>query len=590
LVNPNAASGIYIMRNFLEELKRRNVIKASLAYFVVAWAIIQVADIIFPVFDFSPHALRYVIYPLLGLFPFWVLFAYRFEWTPLGFRKTEEVEPELSVTRQTGRRLNMFTVGGLSLVVLLLLMDRLFNITTLTNTKREASIAVLPFTDMSQSHDQEYFSDGLTEELLNVLAKMPNLKVIARTSSFAFKGKNEDLRVIGEKLGVAHILEGSVRKSGNQLRITAQLITVEDGAHLWSETYDRNLDDIFKIQDEIAAAVGRHLALALLNKTNISKEMMNPEAYSLFLEGKFFYEHGNQEDYKRATEKFKAAIAIDPHAAIAFSFLAHLQFIGAARGYTSLDEGMRSARQTATEASQIDPNLADAYMTLAEIYETYEWNFKKAYETRAIAERLAEPGSVTALKLASRSASERNNFDEAIDFQKQAITLDPLNASAHANLAYLFWENSDYSNTVGSYQKCLELAPDYAGVNCQIAMAQLLMQKNDEALVSINQEKDDFWKTVGTPFVYFNLHRVAEANAALDSLINQYGDIAACQVAEVYAYRGEKEKAFEWLERAYLQRDTGLFDIDNDPLMDIIHADQRWNQFLKKIKSEDAKL
>ncbi|HEX8060982.1 MAG TPA: hypothetical protein VF473_08605, partial [Cyclobacteriaceae bacterium] len=230
------------MSNFFQKLQQRQVFKATITYAVVAWAIIQVCDILFPAFDISHATIRYVLYILIGFSPVWIIFAYVFEWTPTGFRKAEEVTDEKATSRLTGKRLNAVIIVGLTVAVLLLVIDRVFHITGNSEssvTDSAKSIAVLPFVNMSNDADQEYFSDGLSEELLNLLSKIPDLKVIARTSSFAFKGKNEDLRIIGEKLGVANILEGSVRKNGDKLRITAQLIKASDGTHLWSETYDR---------------------------------------------------------------------------------------------------------------------------------------------------------------------------------------------------------------------------------------------------------------------------------------------------------------------------------------------------------------
>jgi TolB-like protein len=213
-----------------------------------------------------------------------------------------------------------------------------------TESSADKSIAVLPFVNMSTDKDQEYFSDGLSEELLNLLAKIPDLKVIARTSSFSFKGKNEDLRTIGEKLGVAHILEGSVRKDGDQMRITAQLIRVADGTHLWSETYDRKLEGIFKVQDEISAAVVNQLKLKLLN-TAIQPAPMKAEAYNLYLEGKFFTGIGNKESYEKAIEKYNAALAIDPDAALVWAGLSSVYSGQIGNGIIPVDDGFRQARQ-----------------------------------------------------------------------------------------------------------------------------------------------------------------------------------------------------------------------------------------------------
>jgi len=267
------------LKHFLHELQRRNVIKAAISYVVFSWVLIQAASILYPSFGWGQGAITNTVIVLVIGFPLWIVFAYVFEWTPKGFKKTDDVAEEASVAKTTGKKMNAVIFVGMALAIVLLVADRIFNFTGAMETPstNDKSIAVLAFADMSPDRDQEYFSDGISEEILNLLAKIPDLKVISRTSSFSYKGKEQNIKKIGEELQVAHVLEGSIRKAGNTFRITAQLIDTRDGAHIWSETYDRPMDSIFKVQDEIAGRVTRQLKATLLGE--IASATVDPKRF-----------------------------------------------------------------------------------------------------------------------------------------------------------------------------------------------------------------------------------------------------------------------------------------------------------------------
>jgi adenylate cyclase len=569
-----------VMANFLNELQRRNVVKAAITYAVMAWAIIQVCDIVFPAFDVPPATIRYVLYGLIGVFPLWVTFAYIFEWTPEGFKKTEDVSKQDSITLKTGKRFNAFIIGGLVIVILLLVVDRVFDLTGKeTSPIPEKSIAVLPFVNMSNDKDQEYFSDGLSEELLNVLAKLPELKVTARTSSFAFKGKNVDLRSIGETLGVAYILVGSVRKSGNILRITAQLIQTSDGTHLWSDTYDRTFDDIFKIQDEISAAVERQLKLSLLNKRTAGARM-KPEAYNLYLEGSFFDGRFDRENYEKAIAKYKSALEIDPNAALPWNGLSRVYYAQAGEGIIPIDEGYRMAREAAENALRLDPSLASGYSSLGWIYMVYNLDFVRA---EASFKKALELDSQSALNNMSVLLQTLGRLDESIEIHRKLIGSDPLRAVSYYNLAIALFYRNDLNAAEASVKKALELTPGMHGAYFFLSNIQIGQNNYAAALQSIEQEKSEIWKNVGLALVYFRLNRKPDADAALKALIGNYSDAMAYQIAEVYASRNEIDKAFEWLERAYQQHDGGLTTMLPDPFLRNLHSDSRWIPFLQKM-------
>ena len=403
----------------------------------------------------------------------------------------------------------------------------------------EKSIAVLPFADMSAGKDQEYFADGLSEELLNLLAKLPELRVIGRTSSFQFKGRNEDLRVIGEKLNVAHILEGSVRKSGETLRITAQLIRAADGSHLWSESYDRTLDDIFVVQDEIAGEVVQALKLTLFAPTSVTRSRpVDPEAYNLVLQGRYFLERRGQKDLERAVEYFRRSRERDPEYAPAWAGLsgAYAQQVNA--GYVSAVDGYRRAREAAEKALALDPQHADAHLAMGFVQLVYDWDwggadasFRKALEL--------EPGNAQALSRAGNQAFILGRWNEAIDLTNQAIERDPLRPAAYSNLGLKLLAVNRDAEAEAAFRKTLELDPEGATQHEFLGLALLLQGKTDAAMLEMQKETAEIWRLGGLPLVLHALGRRSESDASLAALKEKYAEDAAYQIAEVHAYRGE---------------------------------------------------
>ena len=443
---------------------------------------------------------------------------------------------------------------------------------------------MLPFADMSAGKDQEYFADGLSEELLNLLAKLPELRVIGRTSSFQFKGRNEDLRVIGEKLNVAHILEGSVRKSGEKLRISAQLIRAADGSHLWSETYDRTLDDIFVVQGNIAGEVVKALKLTLLGTTSVTRSRpVDPEAYNLALQGRFFVERRGQKDLERAVEYFQQSRERDPGYAPAWAGLSQAYARQAGSGYVPAADGYRRAREAAKKSLTLDPQLADAHIAMGWIQNVYDWDWEAADASFRKALAL-EPGNALALRYAGRLAYTLGRWNEAIDLVNKAIERDPLRPNAYNNLGFVLLAVERDADAEAAFRKTLELDPDGASRHHPIGLALLLQGKTDAALREMQQETDESWRLSGLPLVFHALGRRSESDAALAALKGKYSRDSAYQIAEAHAFRGEVDLAFEWLERAYAQRDGGLAEIKSDRLLRGLAGDPRYKAFLKKLK------
>jgi len=417
-------------------------------------------------------------------------------------------------------------------------------------TQTPPSIAVLPFADLSPEKNQEYFSDGLADELLNSLVKIPGLHVAARTSSFQFKGKNEDPRVIGQKLNVAIFLEGSVRKQGQRLRISAQLVQASDGFHLWSETYDRDLTDIFAVQEEIARAVTASLKVTLLSEKAHSPRATSIEAYNAYLQAKYFHLHSSyQPDYKQRREKaiayYEQAIKLDPNYAPAWAWLSRALRLRADDDPDPLHmhKDYGRAREAAERALALDPNLADAYGAMGLIKQGYDWDWAGAdacYQ-RALA---LEPGNVLILSNASGLAAVLNRFEEALRLSRQAVELDPLRAGPLVHLLRSAWWAGRLDEAAAAGQKASELNPELMELHSLLGRVYLAQSRPQEALSEAERETIPEFRLQGLALAYHALARKQESDRALAELIAKYKANSAYQIAEVYAFRGETDAAF----------------------------------------------
>ena len=462
------------------------------------------------------------------------------------------------------------------------------------------SIAVLPFINMSRDEDNEYFADGLSEELLNVLTKIRGLRVASRTSAFSFKGKDVDIPTVAQKLNVATVLEGSVRKSGKRVRITAQLIEVASDSHLWSETYDRELEDIFAVQDDIAQSVVKELRAALLGepaetaavKTAAAEVRQaatgrgdNPEAFQLYLQGKFFGERITQVDTDKAIELFQRALAIDPNFALAWAGLSRVHQLQAGYGFAPIDEGYERARDAAQHALRLAPDLVEAHIELGLILEGHDWKWAAAGASFRRALELA-PGDAHALRAAAGHARILGRLDEALELVRKAIALDPLSARTHRQAALIYVMANRLDDAAAAFRLAIDLAPNAGLAHAFLAITRLMQGRNEEAVALAEAESHDVFRNVALAMIRHAQGRAAESEAALQTLIDGFGWTAAYQVAEVHAYRGDVEKAFEWLERAFAQRDPGVMFTATDRFLQPLHTDPRWQPFLQRMGLE----
>jgi len=443
------------------------------------------------------------------------------------------------------------------------------------------SIAVLPFVDMSQAKDQEYFSDGLSEELLNLLAKVPTLQVTSRSSAFSYKGKELKLSQVAKELGVAHILEGSVRKAGNRLRVTAQLIDARSDRHLWSETYDRSLDDIFAVQDEIAAAVVAQLKISLLGETPKAKTA-DPKAYAMYLQARQLNRQGGREGTAQALSLFEAALAIDPNLAPAWVGLAQCYTNQADAGYRTNEEGYRLGLEAARKALALDPKLASAHAKLGHILSAGIEDLQAATRSYERALEL-DPTNTDIIAAAMGFARGLGRFDQVITLGEYVAAHDPVNPFAFATLGATYGRAGRFDDAIAALRTSLRLAPGRGLTHYTLGM--VLLQKGDApaALGEFQLEPDESWRLDGLAQVYHALGRKPESDAALKEMIGKYERDSAWNVAYVYAFRGEAEQAFAWLDKAVEYKDPGLSLTAILPSFANIHQDPRWLPFLRKI-------
>ncbi|MEO6346398.1 MAG: hypothetical protein ABIO60_00680 [Aquaticitalea sp.] len=577
------------MKTFIKELQRRNVIKAAISYAVFSWLLIQVASILYPSLGWGQNAITNTLITLIICFPLWIIFAYIFEWTASGFKKTNDVAQEHSISKSTSKKLNAIIIAGLSLAVLLLAADRIFNFTGASETKQsltavdksDKSIAVLAFADMSQEKDQEYFSDGISEEILNLLVKIPDLKVISRTSSFSFKGKEATTTEIGKTLNVGHILEGSIRKSGNTIRITAQLIKVSDGAHVWSETYDRDMTDILKIQDEIAGKVTQELKVSLLGEAIISKNV-DPEAYNLYLQAKQVRSQQTEESLKNSKLLLRQSIALDSTFAQAWEELSGIVYSEAfIYLLIPMEEGITIGTTYAQKAITLDPSYANAYARLA-YYQRYSWDFKEANATMEKAVALG-PDNADVIKAAADNALNFGKKKEAIVLQLKALELDPLDYYKYYRMALLYYYDKQYDKAAGDIQSFLLHYPNAAVARSFYALILLGQGDKSQAFLEVEKEPDAFWKIYSKCMLVYSTGKTEEANALLKQLVKVYGEDSWPNIAHVYAFRGEKDEAFKWLNLAFDNKDGSLLEILDYPEMKNLWGDPRWNKFINKL-------
>jgi TolB-like protein/Flp pilus assembly protein TadD len=571
------------------ELRRRNVIRAALLYAGAVWALAQGIAQLGPAFGMPDWGTRwFVIAGVIG-FPFWIAFAWFFEFTPEGIKREREVEPHESITHHTGRKLDFAIIGVLAVAVVLLLTNTFvwhkgagLSADADSAPIAEHSIAVLPFVNMSSDKEQEYFSDGISEELLNLLAKIPQLQVTARTSSFTFKGKEISIPEIARALRVASVLEGSVRKSGDKVRITAQLIRASDGSHLWSDTYDRTLDDIFKIQDEIAVAVVDQLKIQLLGATP-TVTPVDPKAYPLLLQAQVLLDQGSAAARTQSVALYQQVLAIAPHEARAWSGIGRAYINQGLTGERSAAESIRLVREAAQNALETDPRDALALAQLGRVAADFEFDLLGAarYYQRALD---AGQGNLLVLNPVGAMLMSIDRLDESRKVHEYRTARDPANPLAYNNLGNVLFVSRHWNEAIAAWRTALRLSPQFAGVHGSIGTAMVLGKLDAAgAPAECAADIDESARLQCTAVVLHALGRSGDADAALKALVDKYASDQPEAIGATYAFRGDPDRAFEWLDKAAAIHDPNVSGVLTDPLCESLHDDPRWMPFLRKI-------
>ena len=451
-----------------------------------------------------------------------------------------------------------------------------------TTTVMDKSIAVLPFEDMSEKKDQGYFADGMAEEVVHLLARVPGIRVIGRSSSFQFKGKNEDLRTIGRVLGATYMLEGSVRRSGNRLRVTAQLIGTQDGSHLWSGSYDKDFDEVLQIQDQIAASLVRALQVAVGVDLPSRPILKSAPGYDLYQRGRHALDRFDKVGFESAAGYFEQALALDPTSIRAAESLALVHVYIAEWGHAPPREGFERARISCERVLKLHPTSGMAHGQLALIHSIYDWDWAAAVGKIqwALALDARDPGILVTAAIIHLSL---DRLDEAAAFYNAALALDPLGAISHAGLGTISYRMGRIPEAEARLRSAIEVSPTFLWAHWTLGSVLLTAGKLDAALAQMHQATSDGGADAGIALVYHAMKRKAESDAALVRATNTYAEHSAYVLAQVHAYRGEFEQALAWLDRAYRQKDVALYRVKGDPLLRNLEPDPRYKAFLRKM-------
>ena len=585
-----------------KELQRRNVVRVAIGYVVSSWLLAQVADLVLENIDAPDWVMQTILLVLALGFPVVVFFSWAYEVTPEGIKRESEIDRTQSITHVTGRKLDRAITAVLVVALGYFAYDKfvvspareavLVEATTQAVTEKVVteqeeskasgkSVAVLPFVNMSEDSGNEYFADGLSEELLNMLVKIPELRVAARTSSFSFKDKDLKISEIAHELNVSHVLEGSVRKSGNKVRITAQLIKADDGFHLWSENFDRTLDDIFVVQDEIASEVTRALEVTLLGKSQADLKI-NPEAYSLRLKGLYFLQQRGKENNEKSVAALMQAIELEPGYAQAWELLSTAYYQQIRQNIRTHEEGYALAMGAIDRALNLDPDQGVSWGAYGFLKKNLDWDWETAKSALTKAHQLDPNSNIIRIWRASLIQT-LGRLDEAIEIYQQALAVDPLNTSIHSSLGILYRKTHRLGDSIAILEKQIELWPRYHWAYFNLGKTYLFRGDAAQALMEIKKNPSNVYRDLGLVLAYSSLGREVEARTALEYLVSEYGKQSPAWIAEAYSWREEKDLAFEWLEKAYMQKDVGLAYLLGNTVFESLWDDPRWVVLLQKL-------
>jgi TolB-like protein/Tfp pilus assembly protein PilF len=600
--------------SIVRELKRRNVFRVAIAYLTGAWLLVEITETLFPIYGLSDAAVRLVVTLLAIGFPLTLVFSWVFELTPEGLRLEKNIDPSVTSTHPTGKKLDRVIIVLLAMALgyfafdkFVLEPDRVVEIAeTAARTAAEQaleqqnemalpdkSIAVLPFTNMGPELENEYFSDGLTEELIGALAKVSGLHVTARTSAFAFKGANQDIREIGKRLNVRTVLEGSVRRERDRVRITAQLINVEDGFHLWSESYEYELESVLAVQEAISRAIVSALEIQLSPRVDEqlhASAQVNPEAYDLYLKGRYYWARLSMGGFQQSIEAFQKAIAIDPGYAPPHAGLANAYSFAGYFGVMPPREAYPLSIREASAALALDPTSSEALVAQGMAWLIYEWDWDRAREDLELAVELSPNSS-----LAHWAYTEYLMVEDrpaAIDSALHALSLDPLSLPIMNLVAFAYLDQGRFAEATQMDDEMLAMDPNFAAAHWNRGVIHMLQGQFEEAIEHLSRAVEYSGGMPSTLAVqahaYAKSGNEASALAVLADLEErreapQPGYVSPVLIAYVCEGLGRTDDALNWLDTAVEERDGWLILLNSFPRFESLRAEPRFKDIQHRL-------
>ena len=574
---------------FFAEVKRRNVYKVAIAYGAVAWLLTEIATQVFPFFEIPNWVVRLVVLVIIAGFPIAVVIAWAFELTPEGLKRTEIADAKYPLGRSPKRAWIYIVIIAGAISVGIFFLGRY------TSPKqREAnelpgkSIGVLPFVDLSQAKDQEYFCDGISEEILDALAKVEGLRVVARTSSFSFKGKNADVAQIAQKLNVENVLEGSLRREGNRIRITAQLINARNGFHIWSETFERELQGVFAVQDEITRSIVDALKIKLAVAPPAHAEQ-NTEAYDLYLQGLYFSNKSDEEQLRKALSLFQRALDKDPTLSRAWTGIAKAWY-WLADAYLKPLDAYPAVESAATKALELNERDAEAHCYLSEAKRVLHWDLNGAERELKRALEI-DVNSSSAHLVSAYVHSCSGDLEEVPREMHEAERLDPLSAIVSDSQADLYVNLDRLDDALSAAKRTLTIDPNYIYVEPTLARVYREQGKLDDALaIYLKAREVTHGPTAGLAISYARLGRVSEARRVLQQLIDKANSsyVAGEQIATVFVALDDHDEAFRWLNRAVDEHSANIISTRRE--LRPLHSDARFPELLRRMGIDPAKV
>lgn len=584
------------MSQFIQEAKRRSVIRVAGLYLTAVWLLLQIAGTVLPMLDAPDWVARTLLIVLvIGFVPVLVV-AWVFEWTPGGLVRDGAAQLDLEASMRAGKRLDRWIMLLLALALSYFAIDKFLlspqrqqaqlqvarkegRTEAIVGAYGEKSIAVLPFRDMSQKQDQQYLSDGLAEQVLQLLSEIRNLRVISRSSAFAFRDQDVSISTIGKKLDVGYVLEGSVRQAGDRIRITVRLVEAHSDTDLWSDTYDRPMGDIFAIQDEIAAGVVEQLKVKLFDPMPKVRKT-DPRAFQLYLQAHAMPLQ-DAASYEQHIGLLEQALAIDPGYVGALNALSIAYGMQASFGLVPSTEGYKRSREMAHKALSIDRDNSQALTQLADIALRHEGNLSLAaqYMQRALGTGVQDLNN---FNMAEDIAKSLGRMDDAVALNEYIIARDPLQSIAYSQAGIAYQQAGMLDKSISANRTALELEPGQPITHFTSGVSLLLQGRAQLALAEMKLESFEPFRLFGLAVAHHSLGDKARSDAALAETVAKYGKDAAYNIAYIHAWRGEPDDAFQWLDKAVEYKDTGLPMVAIEPLFDKLHDDPRWLPFLRK--------